>query len=148
MFLYFKRRSKLIRYEHKIPVEDYQRLREHVGWCRLSPHIADMAVGNSFYSQCVYDDDKVIGMMRVSWQGDDCALITDVVVDENYRSRGIGKTMVLDSIEKIKSYLEKGDEIKVLVISAPGRESFYEHLGFRRRPNKLSGSTLDMWITK
>lgn len=60
----------MIHYENMIPVEDYLRLRDSVGWKRIAYEQAECAVKNCFYSVCCYDDSTVIGMIRLLWSGD------------------------------------------------------------------------------
>ena len=84
----------MLRYENMIPVEDYLRLRASVGWKTIAYKQAENAVKNCFYSVCCYDDSKVVGMTRLLWNGDYCAYISDVVVDEAYRGQGIASHMI------------------------------------------------------
>lgn len=138
----------MLRYENMIPVEDYLRLRASVGWKTIAYKQAENAVKNCFYSVCCYDDSKVVGMTRLLWNGDYCAYISDVVVDEAYRGQGIASHMINMVIEYLKENMEGGYAVKIFLMAAKDRESFYEQFGFIRRPNDYSGAALDMWVEK
>ena len=138
----------MIRYENKIPVDDYLRLREMAGWMKISRKQAENAVNNCFYSVCVWDDNKVIGIMRILWNGDYCAYISDVIVDEAYRGQKIASTMMKQSIHYLKSQMEDDFVVRLFLMAAKGRESFYEQFGFVQRPNDSSGAALDQWVYK
>lgn len=138
----------MIHYEKIIPVEDYLRLRDSVGWKKIAYEQAQCAVKNCFYSVCCYDDSKVIGMTRLLWNGDYCAYISDVVVDAPYRGKGIASHMINMVMEHLKENMGEGYAVKLFLMAAKGRESFYEQFGFARRPNDCFGAALDMWVEK
>lgn len=138
----------MIHYEHKIPVKDYQRLRRQMAWKELPVKQAENAVNNCFYSLCCYDDEKVIGMIRLLWNGDYCAYITDVVVDEAYRGQGIAGHMLRQTMKHLEDTMEEGFAVKLFLMAAVGRESFYEQFGFERRPNETGGAAMDMWVLR
>ena len=133
-----------IRYEDRIPVADYLRLRASVGWAVMTQEQAINAVSKCFTSICAYDGDKVIGMIRLLWNGDNSAYISDVIVDENYRGQGIGKYMVQTIVQRLKDNMKEGYFIKLFLMAAEGRESFYEQFGFHTRPYGHSGAGMDM----
>ena len=137
-----------LRYEKKIPVEDYLRLRESVHWAKMAYKQAVSAVENCFCSICCYDGDKVIGMLRILWTGDYCAYLTDVVVDEAYRGQGIATCMMNMAIQSLRDAMEEDYNVKLFLMAAKGRESFYEPFGFVSRPNDTMGAAMDMWLKK
>ena len=62
-----------------------------------------------------------------------------------YQGQGIGKALVLECIQFIDRQLKEGWRIKIVIVSAKGKEPFYEKLGFQIRPNKEDGAGMDMW---
>ena len=138
----------MIRYENRIPAADYLRLRAAAGWKPISPKQAENAVNRCFFSVCVRDEDRVIGMLRLLWNGDYCAYITDVIVEEAWRGRGIATEMMRLAEERLRAKMEEGFTVKLFLMAAPGRESFYERFGFARRPNEHAGAAMDRWIEK
>lgn len=137
-----------IRYEDRIPVEDYLRMRASVGWFEMARTQAEKAVGKCFTSVCAYDGGKVVGMTRLLWNGDNSAYIADVVVDEAYRGRGIGTYMVRTVMQRLKDSMEEGYTVKLFLMAAEGRESFYEQFGFNTRPYGHSGAGMDLVLRK
>ena len=76
-------------------------------------------------------------------------LVPDVIVLPDYQNRGIGKELMSKAMEFInKTFIEKGQTIFVNLISAKGRESFYEKYGFEKRPNDKFGAGMSQWIKK
>lgn len=132
--------------ENKIPAEDYIRLRQNEGWKEIHPKQAENAVNNCFYSVCLKDDDKVIGMARVHYQGDYDAYITDVIVDKDYQGKGYGKIMMENIIEYMKNNTEEGFKIRLILLAAKDKEGFYEKFGFKERPSKKHGPGMYVWI--
>lgn len=45
-----------------------------------------------------------------------------------------------------KSQLKEGWKIKIVLISAKGKEEFYKKFGFNERPNEDAGAGMDLWI--
>lgn len=138
----------MIKFENKIPVEDYLRLRKQVGWVDMPLKEAENAVNNCYYSVCIKDDDKVIGLCRVIYTGDYNAYLTDVVIDENYRHQGLGKQMINNVIDYMKTHIEEGFKVKIFLMAGKDRDSFYEQFGFEKRPNERYGSAFQMWLTE
>lgn len=138
----------MIRYTNQIPVEDYQRLRASVGWRHISDKQAENAVNNCFYAVCCLDDDRVIGITRLLWDGDYCVYLSDVIVEEPWRGRGIATHMIRMCLDHLHEQLEPGDVVKIFLMAAKGREGFYEQFGFRCRPNEEDGAGMEQWIEK
>ncbi len=51
---------------------------------------------------CVRDDDRAIGVVRLSWDGGYVAFLSDVIVIPEYQGQGIGKKLVEAVIKRIK----------------------------------------------
>lgn len=80
---------------------------------------------------CVYDQDKLIGFARIVTDYTTMFWICDVVVDEEYRNKGIGK--------KIMTYISELDFYKPLKGILATRDAFglYEKFGFKKEPSKF-----------
>ena len=61
------------------------------------------------------------------------------------QAQGIGKKMVQECIKYIDSQLKDGWRIKIVIVASKGKETFYEKLGFKVRPNDNNGPGMDMW---
>lgn len=116
----------------KIKVDEYQSLRNTTGWDSIADEVVKKALKNDFFSVCVLDDDKIIGMGRVIGDGAIYFYIQDVIVHPQHKSRGVGK-MIMKSIEK---YLNKATKENAFVglMAAEGVKEFYEKYGYLERP--------------
>lgn len=83
------------------------------------------AIGNSMYKCFVFNDSKIVGVGRAIADGVDCAYLCDIAVHPEFQGQGIGKAIVNKLIE-----LSKGHK-KIILYANPGREPFYEKIGFR-----------------
>ena len=134
---------------NKISVEDFNFLRKSVGWGELELKIATKSIENALFIVTAIFENKIIGLTRVSGDGGYTVFITDVIVLPDYQNKGIGKQLMNKAMNYIKeSFLEKGQGISVNLMSAKGRESFYEKFGFNVRPNENRGAGMDQWIQK
>lgn len=136
----------MLTYINTIPLADYQRLRASVGWKKLPDKQAADGLAHTFCSVCCLDGDEVIGITRLMWDYGYCAYISDVIVDERYRGRGIASKMINMATESLKDSAGEGYHIKLFLLAAPGRESFYERFGFEKRPNDREGAAMNRWI--
>lgn len=89
---------------------------------------ADLAVSfsNSRFICVVFDNGVLIGAGRALADGIDCSYICDVAVHPQYQGLGIGKEIVLRLVERSHGHR------KIILYAAPGKDAFYQKLGFRR----------------
>lgn len=83
------------------------------------------AFENSYTVVFIFDNEKLIGFGRAISDGAYQAGIYDVAVIPEYQGKGIGK-IIVDSI------LKTIPQCNVILYAAPGKDAFYEKLGFRR----------------
>ena len=98
---------------------------ERAGLGRREPEQLRRAFGNSFRACFAYDGSRLVGAGRALSDGEYYAAIYDVVVLPEYQGRGLGTSIMNHLIEG----LPQGP---VILFAAPGREPFYERLGFHR----------------
>jgi ribosomal protein S18 acetylase RimI-like enzyme len=84
-----------------------------------------LAFGNSGVRCFAWQDGKLVGAGRAITDGVRYAAIFDVVLLPEFQGKGLGKAMMLYLKEKSKAR-------NVLLHSVPGKEKFYEKLGYRR----------------
>lgn len=112
--------------------EEYNRLRQRVGWDGYDPGVIARALPQTLYGVCAILDGNIIGMARVIGDGGLVYYIQDVIVDPNYQRQGIGTQMM----DRVMAYI--GDHAAqnsiIGLMAAHGKESFYERYGFVRRP--------------
>jgi GNAT superfamily N-acetyltransferase len=135
-----------ITYINNISVEDFNILHEAVGWGACKPEKINTALERSDFIVAAQIENQIIGMARVIQDGLQ-ALVMDVIVLPEYQSRGIGKELMSHVMEYLDS-LSQDSGIFVNLMSAQGREGFYEQFGFECRPNEKRGSGMTKWIEK
>lgn len=132
--------------ENEIKLDTYLELRDSVKWKVLDREQARLALENALYTVCVYDDDKPIGMGRIVGDGAVVMYIQDLIVHPDYQKKGIGKQLIEHLIDYVKKINPKGNEIMLCLMSAKGRESFYEKYGFISRPTDNLGPGMIQYI--
>jgi GNAT superfamily N-acetyltransferase len=131
----------------KIPsAEEYNEIRESVGWGIYELNVNKNALPKSLYFICAYLNSKLIGMARII--GDDGLVfyIQDVIVLPEYQNKGIGTKMM----NKVMEYIEKhaNNNSVIGLMSAKGKENFYGKFGFIIRPNENLGSGMTIFWKK
>ncbi len=132
--------------ENEIKLDTYLELRASVNWKTLNREQAKMALDNALYTVCAYDGDKAVGMGRIVGDGAVVVYIQDLIVLPMYQKMGIGKQLIEHLIDYVKKINPKGNEIMLCLMSAKGRESFYEKYGFISRPTDNLGPGMIQYI--
>ena len=137
-----------IEYVNYISVEDYTYLRDSVGFRKLPMRQATIGLQNTAYQVAAKDEDKVIGMARILWDGGYNAFLADVVVHPDYQGKHIGYQMVKNIIDYLRSQMKSDECILFNLGAAKDKEPFYLNLGFQNRPNEHLGAGMVQWLTK
>lgn len=135
-------------YKETINVDDYNALRDAVGWGALCKEQAQQGLDHTSYLISCYDQDHIVGCARVIWDRGYVAYLADVIVMPEYQGMRIGYTMVEKSIEYVRSQLKEGWMIRIVLQAAKGKELFYTKLGFNIRPNDHAGAGMDLVLRK
>ena len=128
--------------------QEFNDLRVAVNWARLTDKQAERALQHSTYVTCVRDGEKAVAMGRVLFDHGYTAYIGDIIVDSNYRHKGIGSAVVKKLIQKVLDMADPGDRLLFILESAKGKEPFYEQLGFQRNPSETQGCGMRQIIFK
>ena len=75
-------------------VEEYQRLREAVGWESVDAEATEAGLRNALFSVCVTYKDEVIGCGRVVGDGGIYFYIQDIMVLPEFQRRGLGRCIM------------------------------------------------------
>lgn len=137
----------MFHYKEFLYVDDYITLREAVGWGKLCDEQAQQGLLNSAYVIGCYENDKIIGSARIIWDKGYISYLADVMVMPEYQGMGIGCKMVEMAIAFMKSQIKSGWKIKMVLVSAKGKEGFYRKFGFIERPNEDAGAGMDLWLS-
>ena len=135
----------MLEYTHALSVEEFCELRAAVQWQSIVKEQAQSGLEHSDYIVACRDGEKIIGCARIFWDKGYIAYLADVMVKPEYQGQGIGKKLVESCISYIHGQLCEGWRIKIVIVSAKGKEAFYEKFGFQIRPNENDGAGMQMW---
>ena len=79
-----------------------------------------------------WDGDRLVGSVRLLSDGYFFCTIPEVMVDPEYRRKGIGK-------ELLRRALDAAPGGTIFLGAQPGQEAFFEQAGFRRGPTGYVG---------
>jgi GNAT superfamily N-acetyltransferase len=135
--------STTVEYLFSCPsVEDFIGMRANCGWGQISHDQATAALGNSLFVVCAMADYKTIGFGRIIGDGALNFYIQDVIVEKDWRKIGIGAKILELLLSKLKQ--SNPATYTVGLMSAEGKEPFYEKFGFQRRPSRSFGAGMTM----
>lgn len=139
----------MITYDKTITFEEYNELRTLVGWGTISERQFNISIPNSRFITVGKCDGKTISMTRAVGDGGYHLLVVDVIVHPDYQRQGIGKEMLSQLMDFVRNgYIEKGETTMVSLLSAKGKEPFYEKNGFIKRPNDERGAGMSLFYTQ
>jgi ribosomal protein S18 acetylase RimI-like enzyme len=96
-----------------------------VGMAHYSPERHKKAFEASYCTVFLYDREKMVGFGRAISDGAYQAAIYDCAVIEAYQGYGFGKRIVQELLSNLS-------ECNVILYASPGKEGFYQKLGFRK----------------
>lgn len=123
----------MIEYRHNFPLNptDVARVFNSSGITRPTddiPRIARMfATSNLVIS--AWANGVLVGVCRALTDYSYCCYLSDLAVDRAFQKHGIGKEL----IRRVQSTV--GDEVSVILLSAPGAMSYYPTVGFAKAEN-------------
>ena len=118
-------------------VEEYQRLREAVGWDRVDVEATETGLGNALFSVCVVYRDQVVGCGRIVGDGGIYFYIQDIIVLPEFQGRGLGRRVMDAVMDYLCSHAHPNAFIGLM--AAKGVSGFYEKYGFAERPPDRPG---------
>lgn len=128
----------------KLPsAAEYNHLRALVGWGVYQEDVIDRFLPNSLYCVCAFMGAEIVGMARIIGDGGMVYYIQDVIVKPEYQRQSIGSQLM----DKIMTYIRTHAHHNTIVglLSAKGKESFYEKYGFISRPNDKLGCGMNIF---
>jgi len=134
--------------ENDLYVDTYLKIRDTVGWKKLSQTQAKKALDNSLFTVVAIDDatGEVLGMGRIVGDGAVICYVQDLVIIPGHQGKGVGRVIVNRLIDFVKSIQEDGTEIMLALMCAKGREAFYEKMGFMARPTSDLGPGMIQYL--
>jgi ribosomal protein S18 acetylase RimI-like enzyme len=103
-------------------------LYKDAGWLAYTnePNKLVEAIKNSLYVLTAWDDDKLVGLIRVVGDGLTIVYIQDILILKKYKRQGIGTLLMKKVIEKFQDVRQK----VLLTEDSEETRGFYESMGF------------------
>jgi len=113
----------------EIAQKQLQSLYEDVEWFAYTKDIAQLkqALSHSLYVLSAWEEDRLVGLIRVVGDGLTIVYIQDILVLTSHQNRGIATGLMEQTLEKFKDVRQK----VLLTEEAPDVRHFYEKNGFR-----------------
>ena len=120
-------------YQHNLPLDprDVIRVFQSSGITRPVndlPRIARMFAAPAL-TISAWHEGRLVGLARSLTDYAYCCYLSDLAVDKGYQGQGIGKALIQRTRETV------GDEVSVVLLSAPGAMSYYPGLNFSPADN-------------
>lgn len=124
--------------------KEFSELRAKVGWGNIDLYMAQQSLDNSLFHVIALHKNNLIGMARVVGDGIMYFYIQDLVIEPQFQNKGIGKTLMLEVEKYLTKSAKKGATIALL--SAQGKESFYDRFGYVERSGVPLGKAMCKFI--
>ncbi|MDR2531630.1 MAG: GNAT family N-acetyltransferase [Oscillospiraceae bacterium] len=137
-------------FDNKITYTDYRNLRAAVGWRAVSERQFEAGLKNTHYILVIKVDNKAVGLIKALGDMGYYWLMVDVIVHPDYQGQGLGRELVGKFLQFVDYSTMSGENIHIALLSAKGKESFYEKFGFKTRPygDDLIGAGMSLFYTK
>lgn len=120
----------------------FAQFRETCGWGHISENLAQKAVNNSLVFVSAYKGGCIVGFGRVIGDAALNYYIQDLIVEDGARGQGIGKEIFKKLLTSIMEQASEGATVGLM--SAVGKEQFYEQFGFAKRPSHIYGAGMSL----
>lgn len=102
-----------------------------VGWSNYTnrPQQLEQAFHQSLFVMAAYDDEELVGLIRVVGDGVTIVFIQDLLVYLKYQRQGIGRSLLQQTLERFKDVYQ----IQLATEQSDKNLTFYQELGFRQQ---------------
>lgn len=122
-----------IEYRHNIPLDPVEVVRvfDSSGITRPTTDLARIARMFSSPSLVIsaWENGRLVGLSRSLTDYAYCCYLSDLAVDKSLQGRGVGKELIRRTQAVI------GEEVSLILLSAPNAMSYYPAVGFQRAEN-------------
>lgn len=122
-----------IEYRHNFPLDPVEvaRVFDASGITRPTADLARIARMFAAPSLVIsaWQNGRLVGVSRSLTDYSYCCYLSDLAVDKTLQGQGVGKELIRRTQAVI------GDEVSLILLSAPGAMSYYPTLGFQRADN-------------
>lgn len=108
------------------PAKDYVDLRMRAGMGNKDLARSAIALQNSLFTVCLYDDDLLVAFGRIVGDGGITYVVSDIMVDAAYRRRGYADQVM----QQIDLYFEEHtyeDSFICLIANQPADQLYHKH---------------------
>ena len=123
--------------ENILSPEDFVRLRNATGFADIPIEHAKRALEGGLVSVSALYDGELVGMGRLVGDGAMYWYLQEIIVLPEYQKQGIGTQIVNHLVDYAVKNSSTGKFTSIGGVSAKGKESFYEKLGFEIIPNGI-----------
>ena len=134
------------RFVHEISIEEYDALRQAVGWAPVAPRLARISLDNTLFLVAAVRAGCPVGMARVVGDGGYIAYIADVIVLPECQRSGIGTALMEQVMRSIRGNLLPGERVFVNLMAAAGIEPFYNRFGVIEYPSGVLGASMSIYM--
>jgi GNAT superfamily N-acetyltransferase len=135
---------RALRYEEEAPTpEGYNRLRRDAGWPEMDPTVAATSLAHSCFAVCAYDGPDLVGTGRVVGDLGLCFYIQDVIVVRTHQGKGVGDAIMRRLMKFVSEHAVENTYVGLM--SAVGKETFYQRYGFTSRPTEALGAGMTLF---
>ena len=134
-------------HENALTADNYRAFQQAMGWKPENYQVITKSLAHDLYDVVAMDGARIVGMGRLVGDAAIYWYIQDLFILTDYQHKGIGTQIVRRLIDHIKTNSLPNTQLVLSLMSAPGKEGFYEKLGFTRRPHPSAGAGMELEIT-
>lgn len=131
--------NNMIEFKDTISAEEFCKLRESVGFQKLTTEQAERVLLNTSFIVNAICNGKSVGVIRVLTDMLTDAYITDVIVSPDFQGKGLGRKLLNKVVADLEKNSENNVKLACSLYTNPGKETFYEKFGFQKLPNDKYG---------
>lgn len=135
-----------IKIEYTITEDEFLEMVSSVGWRYYSKEQVRKALKNTMYMVKAKVNNEIVGMGRVVGDNAIVCTLTDICVKPKFQGKGVGTKIVEELKRLIVVGVNDGEKMQIEFTPTAGNEKFYEKVGFKYKPEKITGMYL--WIEK
>ena len=134
--------------DNQLSATDFIRLFASAGWGELPFDLVEATLRGSWATFSVCKEGQTIAMARLLGDGAMSFFLKDFVVEPSYQGQGIGRALLTYMENYIAKQLKTDCPGYLQLVSAKGKEAFYERCGYAIHPHEHSGAGMSKWIEK
>ena len=135
-----------IKLDYSITTDEFLEMVESVDWKTYTKEQVDKALNNTMYMVKATVNGKLAGIGRVVGDCSIVCILSDICVKPEFQGNGIGFKIITELKKLIEQNVHEGEKIQIELTPTAGNEAFYQKVGFKYKPEKITGMYL--WIEK